>query len=244
MLRALPPSLWRRWTTRRFAAPNNGASRRRNQAGRPPASAGQRVSRRRRIFGATTYRSFDKAPQPPSVGRAQVWRSPARVWEAIGMDDIEHVIRRRAYELWEQAGCPEGRGDEFWHAARAEIEGERADEAPAGRARPPDRGAAGGRFPARKPGRAAGRAHRRAGGDRRPARRNAEPDPAPKAGRLRAALKTRPGAGRARPPRPCRAYLPIIDLALSGVIAVVGTVTVVGTLSAQSSRIDFAISIA
>jgi hypothetical protein len=39
-------------------------------------------------------------------------------------------------------------------------------------------------------------------------------------------------------------YFPIIDLALSGVIAVVGTVTVVGTLSAQSSRIDFAISIA
>ena len=40
------------------------------------------------------------------------------------------------------------------------------------------------------------------------------------------------------------AYLPIIGLTLSGVIAVVGTVTVVGTLSAQSSRIAFAISIA
>jgi hypothetical protein len=39
-------------------------------------------------------------------------------------------------------------------------------------------------------------------------------------------------------------YLPISDLALSGVIAVVGTVTVVDTLSAQSSRIAFAISIA
>ena len=39
-------------------------------------------------------------------------------------------------------------------------------------------------------------------------------------------------------------YLPIIALALSGVIAVVATVTTVGTLSAQSSRIDFAMSIA
>lgn len=50
------------------------------------------------------------------------------------------------------------------------------------------------------------------------------------------------------PPSSARAdgpvQLPIIDLALSGVIAVVGTVTVVGTLSAQSSRIDFAMSIA
>jgi hypothetical protein len=39
-------------------------------------------------------------------------------------------------------------------------------------------------------------------------------------------------------------YFPISDLALSGVIAVVGTVTVAGTLSAQSSKIDFAMSIA
>ena len=36
----------------------------------------------------------------------------------------------------------------------------------------------------------------------------------------------------------------LLAVALSGVIAVVGTVTVVGTLSAQSSRMDFAISIA
>jgi len=40
------------------------------------------------------------------------------------------------------------------------------------------------------------------------------------------------------------AYLPISDLALSGVIAVVGTVTTVSTFSAQSSRIFLAISIA
>src|SRR5271157_3934624 len=53
------------------------------------------------------------------------------------MDDIEHVIRRRAYELWEQAGCPEGRSDEFWHAARAEIEGEGADRAPVDELGPP-----------------------------------------------------------------------------------------------------------
>ena len=26
-------------------------------------------------------------------------------------------MRRHAYELWEEAGRPEGRGDEFWHEA-------------------------------------------------------------------------------------------------------------------------------
>jgi Protein of unknown function (DUF2934) len=37
------------------------------------------------------------------------------------MSDIEEAIRRRAYELWEHAGSPEGRSDEFWHAARLEL---------------------------------------------------------------------------------------------------------------------------
>jgi hypothetical protein len=56
---------------------------------------------------------------------------------------------------------------------------------------------------------------------------------------------SRGGAARRRAaPVADEVYLPIIDLALSGVIAVVGTVTVVGTFSAQSSRIAFAISIA
>ena len=39
------------------------------------------------------------------------------------MSSIEEAVRRRAYELWEQAGQSEGRTDEFWHAARAELEG-------------------------------------------------------------------------------------------------------------------------
>ena len=37
------------------------------------------------------------------------------------MSDIEEAIRRRAYELWEHAGSPESRSDEFWHAARLEL---------------------------------------------------------------------------------------------------------------------------
>ena len=45
------------------------------------------------------------------------------------MDDHEDHIRRRAYHLWEEAGRPEGRSEEFWHAARAEIAGAEPTEA-------------------------------------------------------------------------------------------------------------------
>jgi hypothetical protein len=49
------------------------------------------------------------------------------------MNDIEEQIRKRAYELWVNAGRPEGRSEEFWHAARAEINGpEIGEEKPAG----------------------------------------------------------------------------------------------------------------
>lgn len=33
----------------------------------------------------------------------------------------EQQIRIRAYQLWEIAGQPEGREDEFWHEAEREL---------------------------------------------------------------------------------------------------------------------------
>ena len=39
------------------------------------------------------------------------------------MDDTARVIRDRAYQLWEQAGRPEGRSDEFWFLAQQELYG-------------------------------------------------------------------------------------------------------------------------
>jgi hypothetical protein len=33
----------------------------------------------------------------------------------------EEQIRSRAHELWEQAGKPEGREDEFWRQAEREL---------------------------------------------------------------------------------------------------------------------------
>ena len=38
------------------------------------------------------------------------------------MSVMEELIRKLAYELWEQAGRPDGRSDEFWFAARYEFE--------------------------------------------------------------------------------------------------------------------------
>jgi Protein of unknown function (DUF2934) len=34
------------------------------------------------------------------------------------------MIREQAYELWDHAGRPDGRSEEFWFAARAEFERE------------------------------------------------------------------------------------------------------------------------
>lgn len=33
----------------------------------------------------------------------------------------EEHVRTVAYRLWEEAGCPEGKADEFWERARQEL---------------------------------------------------------------------------------------------------------------------------
>ena len=40
------------------------------------------------------------------------------------MNNSEQMIREQAYELWDHAGRPDGRSDEFWFAARVEFERE------------------------------------------------------------------------------------------------------------------------
>lgn len=39
------------------------------------------------------------------------------------MSDVERQIRERAYLLWEQAGHPHGRAEEFWFLAQQEMYG-------------------------------------------------------------------------------------------------------------------------
>jgi Protein of unknown function (DUF2934) len=42
------------------------------------------------------------------------------------MADVMHEerIRTLAYELWQKDGSPDGRADEYWEAARAQVENE------------------------------------------------------------------------------------------------------------------------
>jgi hypothetical protein len=39
--------------------------------------------------------------------------------EGVTMDDHEHCVRGLAYNLWEAAGRPHGRAEEFWYTAEA-----------------------------------------------------------------------------------------------------------------------------
>jgi hypothetical protein len=39
-------------------------------------------------------------------------------------EPIEKQVTRRAYELWHQAGCPQGRDKEFYRQAELELRGE------------------------------------------------------------------------------------------------------------------------
>lgn len=39
-------------------------------------------------------------------------------------NDREQQVRERAYALWEQAGKPEGKADDYWQQAEREIGGE------------------------------------------------------------------------------------------------------------------------
>lgn len=50
-------------------------------------------------------------------------------------DQKEHDrIRRRAYEIWEREGSPEGRAEEFWERAETSIGAEDAQSADGGKA--------------------------------------------------------------------------------------------------------------
>jgi hypothetical protein len=40
------------------------------------------------------------------------------------MIDRDQLVRKRAYYLWEHAGRPHDRQDEFWHRANSEIDAE------------------------------------------------------------------------------------------------------------------------
>jgi Protein of unknown function (DUF2934) len=46
----------------------------------------------------------------------------------MAQGDLKDRIERRAYALWEKEGRPEGRADEHWHQAEAEVIGAEIDD--------------------------------------------------------------------------------------------------------------------
>ncbi|WP_061146663.1 DUF2934 domain-containing protein [Caballeronia arvi] len=50
------------------------------------------------------------------------------------MDEQKELdrIRRRAYEIWEREGSPEGRAEEFWQQALTSLEAEDSEGATGG----------------------------------------------------------------------------------------------------------------
>ncbi len=44
-----------------------------------------------------------------------------RTMDRTSDTELQERIRRRAHQLWEQAGRPDGREDEFWYQAEREI---------------------------------------------------------------------------------------------------------------------------
>jgi hypothetical protein len=37
------------------------------------------------------------------------------------MQDLEQAVRERAYHMWMEAGCPDGKSDAFWLGAQREL---------------------------------------------------------------------------------------------------------------------------
>jgi hypothetical protein len=76
----------------------------------------------------------------PEHGKAKAARTIAtrsaagkRVASKLPKESVQERIRRRAYELWETEGRPEGRAQAHWHQAELEITRARSQRAGAGR---------------------------------------------------------------------------------------------------------------
>lgn len=63
----------------------------------------------------------------PSAQAAKAAPAAIRPPAPAGADgSVEERIRQRAYELYEQEGCQEGRDQEYWLRAEAEIRGRKS----------------------------------------------------------------------------------------------------------------------
>jgi Protein of unknown function (DUF2934) len=71
----------------------------------------------------TTRHGLGRSKAPPGLAGAVLANGGA-----VMPDPTDDQIRTRAHQLWEQAGKPEGREDEFWHQAEKELQEEKLRE--------------------------------------------------------------------------------------------------------------------
>jgi hypothetical protein len=67
--------------------------------------------------------AFQGRSRPPS-GPSVLFSILRLQWARDNMDRLaQDKIRKRAYELWEQSGRPDGSEERFWHQADLELQG-------------------------------------------------------------------------------------------------------------------------
>jgi hypothetical protein len=104
------------------------------EAGQPIGrDVGFGLETKRQVKGAQRQRNMrvsngiDSAGQSSSFSsglhglNSLVAREWARAWAGAIEMATEKEIQNYAYKLWQQAGCPKGQDDKFWHQAKAEL---------------------------------------------------------------------------------------------------------------------------
>ena len=68
---------------------------------------------------SSTQRTTGSVNQPSRAATTAVTEESRDIRETVSHDEIA----RRAHELWEQDGCPEGRSEQHWLEAEKQLRG-------------------------------------------------------------------------------------------------------------------------
>ena len=95
-----------------------------------PATLIDAIARRFRSFVADSKGSHGAAPEPNKLERIEIKPSASPTDEAGSLtkdgDSLRRSVQDRSYFLWQEAGEPAGRADEFWRQSLTEHLSQRA----------------------------------------------------------------------------------------------------------------------
>jgi hypothetical protein len=92
------------------------------------SSLNQWFEEQKKLF-AQARKALSKSTEVVSddVIQASIYLKTAlKVDEPVTFEQLQEAVRERAYQKWQEAGCPEGDGQEFWVAAETDIFGPNA----------------------------------------------------------------------------------------------------------------------